>query len=362
MLVNNAAIVGPDATLAQYPAWAHNVQKRFEESSAMERKRIGSRARAAIARGAAIAALAAAPALAHALPPGDYRFDVPVDATSRSYLLHVPAQAASRALPLVISLHGGGGNAQQHRQTSGMDTAADRDGYIVAYPDGSGPIAGRLLTWNAGHCCGYALAHRVDDLAFIARLIDDAQRRAKIDASRVYVAGHSNGGMLAHRVGEAMPERVAAIASVAGAYVPSSERATRAMPVLHIHSVDDPRALYAGGLGPPFPLTNVRVQHPAVDAMLAAWVRRNGCDEAATQSETRAADGHSARKLVHGHCRDGASVTHWQLTGAGHGWPGAPPILEALLGPATHVIDADTEIWRFFVQHALPKTFVETGR
>jgi len=289
-----------------------------------------------------------------ALLPGDYRFELEAGGRTRSYLVHVPPQTVAGPLPVVISLHGGGGNAQQHRQSSGMDAAADRDGYIAVYPNGSGLLRDRLLTWNAGNCCAYAQDHGVDDVGFIAALLDDLGRRAAIDTRRIYVAGHSNGGMLAHRLGEALPERIAAIASVAGVHVPSAGSG-RAVPVLHIHSEDDPRALYRGGLGPPFPFTNSRVMHQSVDAMLSAWVQRNGCAPSATEKELRELAGHTARRLVYGNCRDGAEVTLWKLTGAGHGWPGAKSNRETLLGPATKVIDANTEIWRFFSRFSLPR-------
>jgi polyhydroxybutyrate depolymerase len=295
----------------------------------------------------------ALPAWAGTLSPGDHRFEFEAGGRTRSYLVHVPPQAASGPLPAVLSLHGGGGNARQHRKSSGMDTAADRDGYIAVYPNGTGRTAGQLLTWNAGNCCGSAQAQGVDDVEFISGLLDDLGRRAALDTRRIYVAGHSNGGMMAHRLGEALPQRFAAIASVAGAHVPSTAMG-RAMPVLHIHSEDDPRALYRGGLGPPFPMTNSRVLHPAVDATLSAWAKHNGCDPAATEREFKEVGEHTARRMVYGNCRDGAEVALWKLTGAGHGWPGGAPMLESLVGPSTKVIDANQEIWRFFSRFSLP--------
>ncbi len=190
------------------------------------------------------------PARAGGLAPGDYRFELEAGGRDRSYLVHVPPPAASGALPVVLSLHGGGGNARQHRRSTGMDAAADRDGYIAVYPNGSGRLGDLFLTWNAGICCGYAQAQDVDDVGFISALLDDLGRRAAIDPRRIYAAGHSNGGMMAHRLGDELSGRIAAIASVAGARVPTS-RGGRAVPVLQIHSEDDPRALYHGGAGPP---------------------------------------------------------------------------------------------------------------
>lgn len=288
--------------------------------------------------------------------PGDYRFELPAEGRTRSYLLHVPPQGASQRLPLVVSLHGGGGNAGQHRKSTGMDAAADRDGYIVAYPNGSGRSGeDRLLTWNAGNCCAYAQLRRVDDVGFIAAVIDDAQRRAAVDPRRVYAVGHSNGGMMAHRLGEALPDRIAAIASVAGVHVPAAEPSGRAMPVLHVHSVDDPQALYHGGLGPPpLPFASMRILHSPVDDMLGAWLRRDGCNRVPKEGEFRADGKDTAQELRYGGCRDGAAVVLWKLTGAGHAWPGGRSA-RARAEAATRVIDANAEVWKFFSQFALPE-------
>lgn len=292
------------------------------------------------------------PAVAGALAPGDYRFELDVGGTARSYEVHVPRGGTLRPLPVMLSLHGGGGSARQHRRSTGMDLAAERDGYIAVYPDGSGRLGDRLLTWNSGNCCGYAQLAGIDDVGFIARVIDDLGQRASVDRRRIYVVGHSNGGMMAHRLGEALPEKIAAIVSVAGAHV-AAWASGHAMPVLHIHSVDDPRALYAGGLGPPFPFTSRRVVHPSVDLTVATWARRDGCDPAPVDKEFRESGGHTARLLVYPHCRDGAEVWLWKLSGAGHGWPGTVTGREGLVGPATRVIDANTEIWRFVSRFSL---------
>lgn len=295
------------------------------------------------------AALQFAALHAQSLTPGDSRRDLQTTALVRSYLLHVPTQvaASSSPAPLLIALHGGGGNAYQFKQDSQLDQLADRAGLVVAYPFGTGKLKDRLLTWNAGHCCGHAQEEGVDDVGFISALIDTLLRTGAVDRNRVYVVGHSNGGMMAHRAGAALPDKVAAIVSVAGAYIPEAGAALGAVPVLHVHSVDDPRAPYGGGLGPPFPFTNSRVMHEGVDATLAAWARRDGCGATPEVQQKAEAGGHTAQHWVWPHCRQGVSVELWKLTGAGHGWPGAPARMERILGPNTHVIDANAEIWRF---------------
>ncbi len=236
-----------------------------------------------------------------------------------------------------------------------MDAAADRDGYIAAYPNGSGGIGGRLLTWNAGSCCGPAAVSRVDDVGFSLALLDDISKRVPIDRTRVYATGLSNGSMMAYRLAAEAPERIAAVAGVAGAMTLPRFAPRLAVPVLHVHSVDDERALYGGGLGPAFPFTNTRVLHQPVDDMIAQWLAHDDCPRqpqvAAPVSgkPDRPDVSHTATRYTYAPCRDGTEVILWKLTGAGHVWPGGiQNYLPLLLGPGTTVIDVNAEMWRFF--------------
>jgi polyhydroxybutyrate depolymerase len=295
-------------------------------------------------------------ASAAALAPGDHEFSIAHQQISRSYLVRVPPQvAAGKPLPVVINFHGGGAHADVQKQYSRMDAAADRDGYIAVYPNGSGGIGGRLLTWNAGSCCGPAAASQVDDVGFSLAMLDDISNRVPIDRARVYATGLSNGSMMAYRLAAEAPERIAAVAGVAGAMTLPRFAPRLAVPVLHIHSVDDGRALYGGGLGPAFLFTNSRVLHQPVDDMIAQWLAHDGCPKqpqvaAPVAGKPDAPDAsHTATRHIYAPCRDGTEVVLWKLTGAGHVWPGGiQNYLPLLLGPGTTVIDGNAEMWRFF--------------
>src|SRR5215831_5938057 len=116
-----------------------------------------------------------------------------------------------------------------------MDVLADREGFLAVYPYGTGVMKAKLLTWNAGPCCGYAQKNKIDDVAFVAALLDDLAARVDYDRARVYATGHSNGAMMAYRLAQDLSDRIAAIAPVGGALVTDTIRAKRAMPILHIH-------------------------------------------------------------------------------------------------------------------------------
>ncbi|MCG6874435.1 MAG: polyhydroxybutyrate depolymerase [Betaproteobacteria bacterium] len=284
------------------------------------------------------------------------------DGLKRTALVNVPPQVAEgRPLPVVLNFHGGGGNAVSQQRYSHMDAIADREGFIVVYPNGTGMLQDSLLTWNAGTCCGIAVRQGTDDVGYVRALLDELARRLPVDSARIYATGLSNGAMMSYRLAAELSDRIAAIAPVGGASAMPRFHAKRMVPILHVHSIDDPRALYRGGLGPPFPFTNVRVRHRPVEETLSEWAAFGGCnpkaelrDERHGTPGTQSAD-HTARLYVYTGCRDGTEVALWQLTGAGHVWPGGElDFLPRLLGPGTDVIDANEEIWRFFRRYHLP--------
>ena len=84
----------------------------------------------------------------------------------------------------------------------------------MVYPEGTRRFWGKLLTWNAGHCCGYAMQQKTDDVGFISALLDKLLQDYAVDSRRIFVTGMSNGGMMAHRLGIELSDRIAAIAPV----------------------------------------------------------------------------------------------------------------------------------------------------
>lgn len=301
--------------------------------------------------------------LLHAEPlSGDYTFKLSHGGRERSYILHIPKNVLTSPWPVVINFHGAGSSAAGQQAYTRMDAVADRQGFLVVYPNGTGGIGKRSLAWNAGTCCGYALRNKVDDVSFVRALIDDLNTHAGIDRTRIYATGLSNGAMMSYRLAAEAPDLIAAIAPVAGVLAPPVEP-KRPIPILHIHSVNDTRALYEGGLGPPYPFTNTRVLHPPVEKALDHWARYSGCPtqpriDAPIQGR-RGSAAHTATRIIYGPCKDGVEVVLWKLTGAGHVWPSAAPeyltkVLGSqskILGPSTDVIDANRQMWQFFAPY-----------
>lgn len=128
------------------------------------------------------------------LPVGSSEQAITVDGRIRMYRAYRPARLA-RTAPLVVMFHGGLGSARQAESAYGWDTLADREGFVVLYPDGIG------AAWNVGGgCCGLAPAQGVNDVAFVRAAIDNLRTRVSLDPGRTYAAGMSAGGMMAFRM------------------------------------------------------------------------------------------------------------------------------------------------------------------
>ena len=269
---------------------------------------------------------------------------VRVGTAQRSYEVDVPARGdGAPALPVVIVFHGGGGSADSVRRQTRMSAKGAAEGFIVVYPQGSGGIAGRLRTWNAGTCCGRAMQQRVDEVAFVAALLDDLHATVAIDGARVYATGISNGGLMAYEVACALADRVAAIAVVAGEMTALDRcRPSRPVPVLVIHGSADRNLPIDGGIGvKAFAVHEVR----SVAAAVEFWRRHDGCGEGAR----RELDG-SLRRTSYSSCSAGSEVELITIEGAGHSWPRGDR-LAGFLDPPSPALDATAEIWRFFARH-----------
>ena len=275
---------------------------------------------------------------------------------TRHYIVHLPPEYAKHVpLPVVLAFHGGGGDAAAFQRGVGLDARADALGWVVVYPDGSGHLDRRLLTWNAGGCCGEAQEAHVDDVAFSIALLGDLARDLDVDRTRVYAVGHSNGGMMAYRLAAREGRRIAAAASVAGPDMSDSFPSGPPVPVLHIHSVDDPRATYTGGESRTARFVSSGIVFRSVDETLARWRGRDGCTGEGKVVDQRKLESHSAELVDFGPCAGGADVLLWRLHGAGHSWPGGRAWLpERLVGPETQVIQASEEIFRFLPRFSRP--------
>lgn len=267
----------------------------------------------------------------------------------RTYLVHVPP-GLPEPVPLVVALHGGGGNAMATLNMTGLNAEADAAGFMVVYPNGtdrSRPLLNLMgkpgfLTWNAGNCCGYAQEHRVDDVGFIRAVVDQLESRYRIDPKRIYATGISNGGMMAYSLACEASDMFAAVGVVSGIITDARCRPAHPVAVIDFHGTADQNVPINGGVGSK---AFIKDRRPPVQDSIDFWVKADGCRTA--PKETR-----SATLVVksYGGCRDGSAVTYYIIEGGGHAWPGGNRLSRMLDVPG-QAVNATDVMWRFFAAH-----------
>jgi polyhydroxybutyrate depolymerase len=279
-------------------------------------------------------------------PPGTTSASLTVAGVERTFRVHVPpGYRNTQPAPVVLMLHGGGGSGEQFQmRSSSMDSIADRDGFITVYPDGTGV----LRTWNGGLCCGRAVAENIDDVGFMAALLDHVEAELCTDRRRVFATGMSNGGLLSHRLACELSARIAAVAPVAGTLGISSCAPARAVPVMHIHGTRDGHVPYEGGRG----CGPSGATFTSVPDTMEHWRSQNGCGSTTT-SYFEQGDG---RCSAYQGCR--ASTVLCAIEGGGHSWPGGvskEPVADCPSdGFQSQSFSASEVAWRFFQSNPLP--------
>ena len=267
---------------------------------------------------------------------------VPEGTIDRSADLYIPANYSNTSVnvPLVLSFHGFGGSGSGHGTLTGLDTLADTHGLLVAYPDGQPIDPNNLkkgLHWDvdAGS----------PDVKFIRDLITKIKDlHYRVDSSRIYATGISNGGGMTHRVGCDLADIVAAIAPVEGGYNEPGWKdckPARPMPVLTFHGLPDPVVPYNGGAGKG---PAIGKKFPNIPDWVAAWAQRDSCNTAPTVTQFNS----HVNKTAYSQCHGNASVILYSIDNNGHAWPGSS------MPHASQAINATTEIWNFFTQYTLP--------
>jgi polyhydroxybutyrate depolymerase len=269
--------------------------------------------------------------------PGDYRFSFVSGGLQREYLVHVPRNYRGAPTPILVALHGGGGDADFQADDSkyGLISKSEQAGFIAVFPNGYSRFpSGILATWNAGTCCGKAQENKIDDVAFIREVIARMKRQASIDPRRIFATGMSNGAMMSWRLACEAPE-IRAIAPVAGTDNTPNCKPPRPVPVIEFHAADDDHVPFNGGVG----VGPSRVDFVSVPATQAKWTQVDG---AQLQSK-------GVLSVPGAHCDLHAGATPVELCvtdSGGHSWPGGGT-QQGRKQPSM-AISANDLMWSFF--------------
>jgi polyhydroxybutyrate depolymerase len=288
-----------------------------------------------------------------AMVPGDYGRKIKTGGRERFYEIHVPrSYDKSKPTPVVLGFHGGGGYPGAVRHQSGMDKVSDREGFLVVYPAGTGRLFDdRLLVWNDGRPAKDSSANKVDDVAFVAALLDDLAKFFNVDAKRVYSTGISNGALMSYRLAQQLSDRIAAIGPVSGQRAVNEffQAPPRCVPIIHFHGKEDNYAPFEGGEPA---RSNFKAGFKPVAEALGSWIAHNGCSyqSAATKRVGKALE------TAYKKCRNDCEVVLWTLEDGGHAWPGgqmSPAEVKAKMGKINQDISASSLMWEFFKKHHL---------
>lgn len=228
---------------------------------------------------------------------------------ARTYTLNVPAGLVGGSVPLVLALHGAGGDASFHEDETGLTPYAASHNFIVAYPEAEN-------TW-------WDLTDASKDTVFLKQVVADISANWCVNPKRVHVEGFSRGAMMAHRLACDDTDTFASVAPYAG-FLPTVEgnscKPQRKVPVAIFHSTFDPIIPYFFGI-------------QARDF----WVANNGCSK--TPVSTRV---NSSTFERYTGCSGGTEVWFRQYNQS-HNWP-----------TGADGDDMRNRLWAFFQAHPLP--------
>lgn len=276
-------------------------------------------------------------------PMGMSEHTLTTQGQSRRYLIYLPgAYTAESGLPLVLSFHGFGSTPEQNVAWSHMEQVAEEYNFIAVFPAAQGsPTA-----WNGGST--FISDHGSDDFIFVMMLLDQLESQLCVDVERVYAVGFSGGAGMVARLACEIPDRIAAIGLVSGAFEGLSEDcAPREMPIMMFHGDADLIVPYKGMWGFRDPLS-----------LAQEWAVHNGCLLPPLTLERN----DDIIPMVFGECENSANVIFYTVRGGGHTWPGGQQETSVLAGKTSQTVDAGEEFWLFFRQYRRFELKAEANR
>ncbi len=261
-----------------------------------------------------------------------------IDGRSRAFL----SWEAPRGAPLVIALHGRLGTAAGLEKLSGLLSIARREGFTLVLPEGVD------RSWHDARDVGPAAKQGVDDVKFLASVIDEFVERRGVDRSRVYVLGMSNGGFMTLTLVCRLADRLAGAASITGGLSTKLQAdcpLSRPVPLAFFLGTEDPLVPFKGGQ-----VANDRGEITPAEDAARFFAEKNGCALTPTRRllpDFDPADGTRVEVQTFGGCA--APVELHVIEGGGHTWPGGWRYLgERFVGKVSRDENASEAAWAFF--------------
>ena len=228
-----------------------------------------------------------------------------------------------------------------------MDAVADRERFAVLYPMA---LSGRWAYSDSRPVKLLNSDTQVDDIGFLNALLDKLIAERVVDASRIYVAGVSNGALMAWTLACHMADRLLGVAPIISGMTDRQVeqcQPNRLVPLIVVAGTDDRMQPYDGALGEGFRLLSI-------PETLEFWRRKRGCTKSAATDVPRREFSDPTRAVLVDwtECKDPSLQRFYRIEGGGHSLPSFAPLPEGkrrLHGGRSQAIETAEDLWKFFL-------------
>ncbi len=275
-----------------------------------------------------------------------------IEGQKRFYKVFIPSTSNDLPKPLIIILHGNGGNGSTMIKETKWYELATAHQFIVVAPEASRPYPHKARnqrdnrqTWNDGSGRFHSGEQNINDVLFIQTIISEMCQNHNIDTERVFATGFSNGASMTFRLAQEAPE-IKGIAPVAGINWLSNQKPNHSIPMVYIVGAEDMAKPLGGGVTK---AANGKVLEqtpkPPIRDMIDNWAQLNVCNQ--NPIAFSISNGVDGIRFVD--CNNQVNMEYIVIDDLGHIWPGARRILpKSVVGNASNKLNATNYIWNFF--------------
>lgn len=281
----------------------------------------------------------------------------------RTYDVYLPNKKDSRKLsPLVLLLHGHGGNADvmtgennKKAPYKAWQSIANREGWVLLIPDGEFG-SDNYRGWN--DCRANNTKNpTTNDVKFLNNLIDTVSQKYPIDQDRIYAHGTSNGGHMTFRLAQESSEKFRAIAAVVAAMPEKNKCKKPNLPisVLVMNGTRDPFVPYQGGAVGRRKHQQGRGSVISTSDTIEYWLNHNGIisnPRVKFLPNRNKRDGSTVRMKQYFRRENNTEVVLYKVVGGGHTEPSLSEhyrrLYKIVVGTQNEDIEMAEEVWKFF--------------
>ena len=276
------------------------------------------------------------------------------EGVEREYIIHVP-ENLTEDFPIVFVIHGYTGSAEGIAAYTGMNSIAEREGFIAVYPQGTIDSNGNTF-FNVGY--EFNDDSPINDVSFIRELVRSISQEFNLKRKKAFATGMSNGGDMSYLLACTSSDLFKAVAPVAGVLMKGlkdSCELSSPVPIFEIHGTGDKISLFEGdlnnegGWGAYYDLPST------IDFFAERYQLTNKSVKQMTSKES----GADYDIFFERHWADDLEEEVWmyRIEDGRHVWPGIKfnwwdnPLAWFYFGSGNEDINASEEVWAFFKKY-----------